>query len=325
MQNNKRSGQMKKRVLVTGGAGFIGSNMADELIRRGYKVTIIDSLVTGEKKNINPKADFVKGDVRKASDIEKCFSKKIDAIFHIAGCASTIKSFDDPAADLYTNVLGTINIINAAVKHRVPRLLYASSMTSYGVPDGVPVKETMGTRPIAYYGITKYAGERYVLASGLRQDTGFKLNTTAFRMFNVYGRRQSLTNPYQGVMSIFIGNVIRNEPVKIFGDGKQSRDFVHIRDVADAWIGALDNKASYGEVFNIGTGMRISVNKLVYTIIKMCGKDRKKYAVKYYSARPGDQRHMQADISKAKKLLGWEPGVSFEDGVKDVIDWAKGS
>lgn len=315
---------MGKRALVTGGAGFIGSNMADELIKKGYEVTIIDSLITGEKKNVNPGADFVKGDVRKIADIEKCLAKKTDVIFHIAGCASTVKSFEDPAADLHTNVLGTINVINAAVKNKVPRLLYASSMTAYGVPDGVPVKETMGTRPISYYGITKYAGERYALATGLRQDMGFKLNVTAFRMFNVYGRRQSLTNPYQGVMSIFIGNVIRNEPVKIFGDGKQSRDFVHIRDVTDAWIGAIDTPASYGEVFNIGAGMSISVNKLVDTIIKKCGKDRKKYKVKYCPARPGDQRHMQADITKAKKLLGWEPGVSFEDGVKDVTDWAKG-
>ena len=145
---------MAKRIIVTGGAGFIGSNIADELIRRGNEVVIIDSLVTGEKKNINPAAKFIKGDVRKPGDIGKCFGKKVDAILHIAGCASTIKSFDDPAADLNTNVLGTINIINAAVKHKVGRILYASSMTAYGVPEKIPVKEDFPTRPIAYYGIT---------------------------------------------------------------------------------------------------------------------------------------------------------------------------
>ncbi len=314
---------MSKTVLVTGGAGFIGSNLSDELIKRGYKVIIIDSLVTGEKKYINKEAKFYKGDVRKTKDLDKVFKNKIDAIFHIAGCASTIKSFDDPAADLYTNVLGTINIINYAVKHKVPRLLYASSMTSYGVPDSIPVKETMGTRPIAYYGITKYAGERYVLATGLREDMGFKLNTTAFRMFNVYGRRQSLTNPYQGVVSIFIGNVLRGETVNIFGDGEQSRDYVHISDVAEAWISAIDNPKAFGEVFNLGSGIRVSVNKLVHTILRSFGKSHTGYEILHHNARPGDQRHMQADISKAGKLLKWKPKVKFADGLLDVINWAR--
>ena len=316
---------MSKTVLVTGGAGFIGSNMADELISRGYKVIIIDNLSTGLKENINPKAKFINGDVRNAKDLDKVFKNKIDVIFHIAGCASTIKSFNNPAEDLNTNVGGTINIINYAVKHKVSRLLYASSMTSYGVPDAVPVKETMGTRPIAYYGITKYAGERYVIATGLRTDMGFKMNATAFRMFNVYGRRQSLTNPYQGVVSIFIGNVLRNEQVTVFGDGKQSRDYVHISDVANAWIGAIENKKSFGEVFNLGSGISVSVNKLIDIILRSFGKNRKTNKVVYKPERPGDQRHMQADISKAAKFLKWIPRIDFEDGLRDVIDWAKES
>lgn len=314
---------MTKRVLVTGGAGFIGSNLADELIRRGYRVTIIDSLVTGLRENVNPKAKFIKGDVRVPGDMEKAFRVKIDVIFHIAGCASTIKSFDDPAKDLITNVLGTINVINAAIKHGVRRILYASSMTSYGVPDRLPVNEEQATRPIAYYGITKYAGERYVLATGLRNDLPFRINATAFRMFNVYGRRQSLTNPYQGVVSIFIGNVLRGEQVTIFGDGMQSRDYVHIKDVANAWIGAIGNKRAYGEVFNLGSGIKVSVNSLVGTILKSFGKERKKYRIVYKGARPGDQRHMQADIKKAGKLLGWKPKISFDEGMADTIEWAK--
>jgi len=315
---------MDKRILVTGGAGFIGSSMADELLKRGYKVTVIDNLSTGLKEYINKKVTFIRGDVKNPGDIEKCFKNKIDAIFHIAGCASTIKSFDDPAKDLLTNTLGTVNMINAAIKHKVTRFLYASSMTSYGVPEKIPVKETYSTRPIAYYGITKYAGERYVLATGLREDLPEKFNATAFRMFNVYGRRQSLTNPYQGVVSIFIGNILRGETVKIFGDGLQSRDYVHIKDVAGAWIGAINNPKAYGEVFNLGSGIRVSVNGLVDAILKSFGKSRKKYEIKYFSARPGDQRHMQADISKAKKLLNWKPKISFNKGMQDVINWAKG-
>ena len=283
----------------------------------------MDNLSTGEKENINPAAVFIKGDIKNPEDIEKCFENKIDAIFHIAGCASTIKSFDDPTMDLLTNTLGTVNMINAAIKHNVDRFEYASSMTSYGIPEKLPVKETFNTRPIAYYGITKYSGERYVLATGLRTDLPFKFNATAFRMFNVYGRRQSLTNPYQGVVSIFIGNVIRNEQVTIFGDGIQSRDYVHISDVANAWIGALENPRAYGEVFNLGSGIRISVNDLVGYILKAMNKTKKEYKIVYKDARPGDQRHMQADISKAAKLLKWKPKMKFENGMKDVMDWAK--
>jgi UDP-glucose 4-epimerase len=314
---------MSKRVLVTGGAGFIGSNLADELLGRGYKVTVIDNESTGLRENVNRAAKYIKGDVKNPGDLKKVFKDKIDVIFHIAGCASTIKAFDDPAQDLYTNVLGTINVLNLAVKHKVARILYASSMTSYGVPEKLPVKETQPTRPISYYGITKYAGERYVLATGLRTDMALKINATAFRMFNVYGRRQSLTNPYQGVVSIFIGNVLRGEQVTIFGDGRQSRDYVHIKDVADAWIGAIENKRSFGEVFNLGSGIRVPVNSLVDIILKSFGRDRENYRIVYKGARPGDQRHMQADIKKARKLLGWKPKISFDEGMADTIEWAK--
>lgn len=314
---------MKKHILVTGGAGFIGSNITDELIDRGYKVTVIDNESTGLKENVNKKARYIKGDIRDDRALNKVFKEKIDVIFHIAGCASTIKSFHNPAADLSTNVSGTINIINYAIRYKVPRILYASSMTSYGIPEKLPIKENQSTRPISYYGITKYAGERYVLATGLRNDLPFKMNVTAFRMFNVYGRRQSLENPYQGVVSIFIGNVLRNEPITIFGDGKQSRDFVHIKDVADAWISAIDNDKSFGEVFNLGSGIRVSINELVDVILESFGKNRKNYKVIYKEERPGDQKHMQADISKARKILGWKPKISFEDGMADTISWAK--
>ncbi len=313
---------MKKQVLVTGGAGFIGSNMTDELIKNGYKVTVIDNESTGLKENVNKSARYIKGDIRDNRAMDKVFKEKIDVIFHIAGCASTIKSFHDPAADLSTNVSGTINVINYAIKYKVTRILYASSMTSYGIPEKLPIKENQSTKPISYYGITKYSAERYMLATGLRNDLPFKLNVTAFRMFNVYGRRQSLENPYQGVVSIFIGNVLRGEPITIFGDGKQSRDFVHIKDVANAWISAIDNEKSYGEVFNLGSGIRVSINDLVDVILNSFGKSRKNYKVIYKKERPGDQKHMQADISKAKNILNWKIQIPFEKGMKDTIEWA---
>ena len=162
-----------------------------------------------------------------------------------------------------------------------------------------------------------------MLATGERNDLDFKFNTTAFRMFNVYGRRQSLENPYQGVVSIFIGNVLREEPIVIYGDGKQSRDFVHIKDVARVWISSINNKKTYGKVYNIGSGKRISINKLVDIILKSFGKSRKNYKVIYKKERPGDQKHMQADISELKKVLNWKPEINFEQGMKDTIEWAK--
>jgi UDP-glucose 4-epimerase len=198
-------------------------------------------------------------------------------------------------------------------------------MTAYGNPQKLPVNvDKEIPRPISYYGISKYAAERYVLATGLRKDLGFSFGATAFRMFNVYGRRQSLSNPYQGVASIFIGKILRREPVLIFGDGEQSRDFIHISDVVSAWIKAFERRQAVGQVFNLGTGMRISVNKLVATDIKAFGLDPKSYPVKHFKARPGDQRHMQADISKTRRLLRWKPQMPFEKGMSDVIAWAQG-
>jgi UDP-glucose 4-epimerase len=142
-------------------------------------------------------------------------------------------------------------------------------------------------------------------------------------MFNVYGRRQSLNNPYQGVASIFIGNILRREPIKIFGDGEQSRDFIHISDVVAAWLAAFHTSKAIGQVFNLGTGMRISINQLVRTDIAAFGEDPKTYPIQYLPARPGDQRHMQADIRKTQRLLGWKPRMPFEKGMADVIAWAR--
>ena len=166
-----------------------------------------------------------------------------------------------------TNVTGTLNIIAACIRHRVPRILYASSMTVYGHPEALPINEEHPARPISYYGVTKYAAERYLMATALRTDLDFALHATAFRMFNVYGSRQRLDNPYQGVMGIFIGNVLRDEPIAVFGDGEQTRDFIHVQDVTAAWLSAVDNPAAFNQVFNLGTGQRISINRLIDAVL----------------------------------------------------------
>jgi UDP-glucose 4-epimerase len=308
--------------LVTGGAGFIGSHITDRLIERGDRVVIIDNESTGFRENVNPEAIYIRGDITNIGDLRRAFSHNIDVVFHIAGQASTIRSFDDPDDDLRVNVNGTINVLKMCLEHRVPRLLYASSMTVYGHPTTIPTPELEPCKPISYYGITKYAAERYVHATAERVDLDFDFHVTSFRMFNVYGERQSLENPYQGVVSIFIANILNGEPIIIHGDGEQSRDFVHIQDVVDAWMAALDNQAAYGQVFNLGTGIHRSINELVDVTLAAFGHSRESYPVKYAPLRPGDQRHMTADITKVANMLGWQPKVDFTIGMKRTIQWA---
>ena len=311
------------RVLVTGGAGFIGSHMADRLIADGHQVTVLDNESTGFRYNVPEAANYIKGDVGVDEDVAKAFEGGLDAVFHIAGQASTIRSFDDPTDDLRTNVTGTIRVLTNCIKHKVGRMLYASSMTAYGHPDALPVPPTNPLLPVSYYGISKMAAERYVHATADRNDLDFDFHATSFRMFNVYGDRQSLTNPYQGVVAIFIANMLRGETINIFGDGEQSRDFVHIDDVVDAWVGSLDNPKAYNKVFNLGTGSRRSVHALIDAVLAAKGLSRETYDIKYGKLRAGDQRHMEADISKTCEALGWEPRVSFEQGMARTVQWAE--
>lgn len=315
--------QREKHVLVTGGAGFIGSHMVRRLLKEGYSITVLDNLSTGLKENIPQNVLFIQGDTSNVKDVEKAFERKLDIVFHIAGCASTINSFTDPFSDIRANFIGTANIVKKCVDTGVNRLLFASSMTVYGQVLTLPVNEEDTTRPISYYGITKYAAERFAHATGMRTDVSEKLQVTSFRMFNVYGPRQSLTNPYQGVMAIFIGNVLRNEPITIFGDGLQSRDFVYIDDVVDAWVNSIENEKTYGEVFNVGFGEDRSINDLTATIMKTLNKNPSEYPIKRKEQRPGDQRHMRADISKLKNAIHWNPKYNLQKGLEKTIAWAK--
>lgn len=313
----------KKHILVTGGAGFIGSHMVDRLLQEGYRVSVLDNLSTGVKENIPQDVTFIRGDTSDNKAVEDAFKLKPDIVFHIAGCASTINSFTDPFTDIQANFIGTVNVVKACADNGISRLLFASSMTVYGFVEHLPVTEEDSTKPISYYGITKYAAERFAHATGMRKDLQKELNVTSFRMFNVYGPRQSLTNPYQGVMAIFIGNVLRGEPITIFGDGLQSRDFVYIDDVVDAWVTSIHNTKTFGEVFNVGFGQDRSINDLTAVIMKTLSKDTATYPMIKKEERPGDQRHMRADIAKLYKAIGWKPKYNLDQGLKETIAWAQ--
>jgi len=309
-------------ILVTGGAGFIGSHLADGLIREGHRVVIVDNETTGRSPNVPVEAVYVKGDVTRFADLELAFAQGLDAVCHIAGQVSLISSFTNPLVDLRVNVEGTVNVLQLCLKYRVPRLLYASSMTVYGTSEQLPTPESAPCAPISYYGITKYAAERYVHATAQRVDLDFAFHVTSFRMYNVYGPRQALDNPYQGVLGIFLGNLLRDEPVTIFGDGHQSRDFIYIDDVVEAWVSALANPKTYGGVFNLGSGHRLSINQLADHALAAFDRTRIDGRVVYAPGRPGEQRHVEADITLARKVLGWQPRMPFNVGLAETVRWA---
>ena len=309
-----------KSVLITGGAGFIGSHLADAMVKKGYRVVILDNLSTGEKRFVPKQAVFIKGDVSRISDVRNAFGKfRFDLVMHVAGQASQIQAFSDPAYDLRENFEGTVNLVTESVVHGVPRFLFASSMTVYGASP-VPVSETWACVPVSYYAISKYAAERFVLATAERTDLMHPFHATSFRMFNVYGPRQSLTNPYQGAMAILTGNIVRNEPVTIYGDGRQTRDFIYIDDVVAVWLSAIENKHAYQEVFNLGYGAQISMNSLVKKLLRVYEKPAS-YPVRHAKSRPGEQRYMQADMRKVKKILGIIPSVSVGEGILRTKAW----
>ena len=305
---------MTRTVLVTGAAGFIGSHMVDRLLAQGYHVVAFDNLSTGDAARLDPRARFILGDVRSPADVARAFERPIDVVMHIAGQASIGLSYRDPGLDLAVNTQGTINLLQASLEHGVSRFLFASSMTIYGNPSLVPPPETAPADPVSYYGVTKYAAERYVHLTAERRDLTASFHATSFRMFNVYGERQSLTNPYQGVLAIFIGRALRGEEIVIHSDGQQSRDFVHVEDVARGWVDSIDCVHTFGQVINLGAGLPTSINRLCDAVLAAFGRSRADYAVRYQAAQLGDLRVSAADIGRARTLLDWSPRT---------IDWAR--
>jgi len=311
------------RILVTGGAGFIGSHLSRRLVDDGHTVFVVDNEFNGRREAVPPGAHYTHGDVTRATDVEPIFAKGIDAVCHLAGQVSIIRSFSDPVADLRTNVEGTVSILQLCLKHKVRRLVYASSMTAYGDTGTVPTPESEPCRPDSYYGITKHAAERYVHATAERPDLGFEFQVTSLRMFSVYGPGQALNNPYQGVLGIFIGNLLRGEPIKIFGDGEQTRDFVYIDDIVDGWCKAVADPKLSNDVYNLGSGRSTSINQLAEKVISAFGGPSATRAIVRAQARPGEQRNVQADIRRAREVMRWEPRTTFEAGLAETVRQAR--
>lgn len=298
-----------KKILVTGGAGFIGSNLVDMLSPQN-KVTVLDNLSSGRLSNLaksEGRIRFVKGDILDRPLVNEAM-KGIDYVFHLAANVGNMRSIEDPLYDMGVNIEGTINILEAAVKAKITRLVYSASGAVFGEARYMPIDEEHPVNPESPYGVSKLAAEKYVFA--FRKVHG--LPVTAVRYFNVYGPRQG-TSGYANVLAVFFGRIQRNEPLTVFGDGEQSRDFVYVGDVARANMLAAVNPEAVGQIFNIATGKSATVNELVQVINDVSGR---KNQVVYADSRPGEVKHSKANIAKAQKVLGYAPKTSLAEGVK---------
>ncbi|MEM2111041.1 MAG: SDR family oxidoreductase [Candidatus Bathyarchaeia archaeon] len=309
------------QILVTGGAGFIGSHLVDKLLNEGYAVTVVDNFYSGNPKNIvhhQNKEDFhlIKGDIRDY-DLIKNAIKGMDAVFHEAAIVSVPLSVKDPILTIDVNVKGTLNVLKAASKFGVKRFIYASSAAVYGDLKPHKKSEDAALNPTSPYGVSKLQAENYVKSfHGL-----YGLETISLRYFNAYGPRQQVNvqNNYSGVITIFVDRISKNMPPIIFGDGEQTRDFVYIDDIVEANMLALNVSEASGEIFNIGTGTPISINQLAEVLKRTIKKENLKNI--YADPRPGDILHSYADIRKAKEILKFQPKVPLEEGLFRLIEW----
>jgi len=303
------------RYLVTGGAGFIGSNIVDELVRRNQDVIVLDDLSAGKASNlaaIRDRIDVHLGSITDLAAVQSAI-KGADYVIHLAARTSVPRSVKDPLETNLVNIDGTLNVLVAARDAKVRRFVYAASSSAYGETPTLPKIESMPPEPISPYGVTKYVGELYAQAFGRT----YGLENASIRYFNVFGPRQDPTSQYSGVLSRFMLAVINGEPPVIYGNGEQTRDFTYIDNVVDETLRACDAKDASGKVFNGGTGARITLNQVVKILEKITGK---KIHPKYDPPRTGDIRDSQADISLARKILGFQPLVHFEEGLK--LTWA---
>jgi nucleoside-diphosphate-sugar epimerase len=304
------------KVLVTGGAGFIGSHIVDALIASDIQVGILDDLSTGEKKNLPPDASRVsihQGDIRDEAFVTETV-KGYDAIIHEAALVSVTRSVEDPHRTNSVNIDGTLNLLVAAKDANVRRFIYASSSSVYGETETLPKVETMITSPISPYAVSKLSAENYcrVFASV------YGLPTVSLRYFNVFGPRQKY-GPYSGVIPAFVRRVMSGKPPIIFGDGLQTRDFTFVQDVVSANLLSLQTAVTPGEVFNVSAGRQVSLNELAASVTKLMG--RPDLGVEHAEPRKGDIWHSYADITKARLILGYAPRFSLEEGLDQVIGW----
>ncbi|MHC4938621.1 MAG: NAD-dependent epimerase/dehydratase family protein [Planctomycetota bacterium] len=304
------------KYLVTGGAGFIGLNLVYHLLGQGEKVVVYDNFSTGKKKwtrEFTKDVKLVEGDILDLKELKKA-ARSCDYVVHLAGQASVLRSVKDPGGSLQTNAMGTLEALIAARDAKVKRFIYVGSAAAYGESPSLPKVEAMNDTPLSPYAVSTIAAENQCRVFF----NTYGLQTVILRAFNVFGPYQETVGNYAPVVSKFIQNLIDSKQPIVCGDGKQSRDFVHVDDLIEAIKSACIAPKAEGELYNIGTGSRITVNGLVNLINGILGKE---IQPKYEEARPGDIRHSLADITKAQEMLGFRPRVSIMDGLSTTIEW----
>jgi nucleoside-diphosphate-sugar epimerase len=305
-----------EKFLVTGGAGFIGSNICKRLISQGCFVRVVDNLLTGKKSNLADvidKIEFIQADMGD-SEVAQSAVKDIDVVLHQGALPSVPVSIDNPAATHQHCVNATFTLLLAARDAGIKRFVYAASSSAYGDTPTSPKVETMPTSPLSPYAVAKLTGEYY--CSVFYNIYG--LETVSLRYFNVFGPYQDPASQYAAAIPAFVTAILKDEPPTIYGDGEQSRDFTYIDNVVGANLLAARASQTKGEVINIACGQAVTVNEIIDIINELLGKNVKP---KYTDPRPGDVKHSLADITAAKELIGFEPTVSFRDGLKLAIDW----
>jgi UDP-glucose 4-epimerase len=307
---------MSRRVLVTGGAGFIGSNLVRALLEQGNSVRVLDNFSTGNRRNLadlDGHIDIVEGELRSYERVHNAV-RGVEVVFHLGALGSVPRSVQDPLTSSAVNVEGTLNVLLAARDEGVRRVVFASSSSIYGNSSELPLRESMPADPISPYGVAKLAAERYCVSFS-RVYHSFE--TVVLRYFNVFGPRQDPSSQYAAVVPLFITAIAAGEPVTIFDDGEQSRDFTYVANVVHANLLAADAEGTSGMIFNISAGTPSTVNELADTIAVLLDKRVEK---RYLPPRPGDLRNSWADVGEARRLLGFEPTVSLEEGLRRTIE-----
>jgi nucleoside-diphosphate-sugar epimerase len=304
------------RYLVTGGAGFIGSNTVDELVRRGHSVVVLDDLSSGKEDNlaeVRNKITYIKGSITDIEVVRKAMHEA-EYVLHLAARTSVPRSVKDPIETNKINIDGTLNVLVAAKELKVKRVVFAASSSAYGETPTLPKVETMQPQPISPYGVTKYVGELYGQTFG----RCYGLENVALRYFNIFGPRQDPSSPYSGVLAKFCTAFLEETQPVVFGDGEQTRDFTYVENAVQANLLACEAANVSGKVFNVGVGGRVSLNDVLRELGKITSKTLE---AKYEPPRDGDIRDSQADISQAREFLGYEPPVSFEEGLARTFEW----
>jgi nucleoside-diphosphate-sugar epimerase len=302
--------------LVTGGAGFIGSHLVEALLKINYQVRVLDNFMTGKRQNISSilsHIQLIEGDLRDFETVRKA-AEAVDFIFHLGALPSVPRSIQDPITSNDVNIQGTLHVLEAARQMKVKRVIFSSSSSVYGDSPILPKREDAVPNPLSPYAVTKLAGEHYCKV----YYKIYGLETVCLRYFNVFGPKQDPTSQYAAAIPRFINALLVNKPPLVYGDGEQSRDFTYVDNVVQANILAIEAPEAPGQILNIAYGKQVTVNELIKTLNAILGK---KIQPIYESSRPGDIRHSLADISQARRILGFSPTVSLEEGLRRAVAW----